>query len=48
MTIFKIKSLALAPEGFRYETVFARAAEAKLAEVRLRDPQAKIVKVHPR
>jgi hypothetical protein len=47
MTVFKIKT-ALRTEGFRFESVHKAAAERKLAEVRERDPQAKIVAVQPR
>lgn len=47
MTVHRIKSEVLRREGQRFESSSRKAAEAKLAEVKQRDPLAHIISIPP-
>lgn len=45
MTIYRIKSRVLRAEGHKVEGVDKAYVEQRLAEIRKRDPQAKLLKI---
>lgn len=45
MTVYKIKSEALRAEGQKVQSIDRAYVAKRLAEIRVRDPQAKMLKV---